>query len=30
MILNKLFSTEDGAEGVHSFVERREPIFTGN
>ena len=30
MIVNKLFYTEDGAEGVHSFVERREPTFTGN
>ena len=30
MIVDKLFFTEDGAEGVRSFVERREPVFTGN
>jgi enoyl-CoA hydratase/carnithine racemase len=30
MIVDKLFYTEDGAEGVRSFVERREPVFTGN
>ena len=30
MIVNKLFYTEDGAEGVRSFVERREPVFTGS
>ncbi|MFQ5382526.1 MAG: enoyl-CoA hydratase/isomerase family protein [Dehalococcoidia bacterium] len=29
MIVDKLFLTEDGAEGVRSFVERREPVFTG-
>jgi enoyl-CoA hydratase/carnithine racemase len=29
MIVNKLFYTEDGTEGVRSFVERREPVFNG-
>ncbi len=30
MIVNKLFDTDDGAEGVRSFVERRDPVFTGS
>lgn len=29
MVVGKLFLTDDGAEGVHSFVERRDPVFTG-
>jgi enoyl-CoA hydratase/carnithine racemase len=30
MIVGKLFQTEDGREGVVSFMERREPEFTGH
>jgi len=30
MIVDKLFYTDDGHEGVRSFVERREPVFTGS
>jgi 2-(1,2-epoxy-1,2-dihydrophenyl)acetyl-CoA isomerase len=29
MYIGKLFETEDGAEGVRSFMERREPSFVG-
>ncbi len=29
LIVGKLFLTEDGAEGVRSFMERREPQFAG-
>lgn len=29
MYVNRLFHTEDGAEGVRSFLERREPRFVG-
>ncbi|MFD9095759.1 hypothetical protein [Streptomyces collinus] len=25
----RLFSTADGAEGIHSFIERRDAAFTG-
>jgi enoyl-CoA hydratase/carnithine racemase len=30
MFVQKLFLTEDGREGVRSFLERREPNFTGH
>ena len=29
MYANTLLHTEDGAEGVRSFMERREPVFRG-
>jgi 2-(1,2-epoxy-1,2-dihydrophenyl)acetyl-CoA isomerase len=29
LVVGKLFQTEDGAEGVRSFMERREPEFIG-
>lgn len=29
LIVGKLFVTEDGTEGVRSFMERREPVFRG-
>ncbi len=29
MFVGKLFHTEDGKEGVASFVDRREPRFSG-
>jgi enoyl-CoA hydratase len=29
MFVGKLFETEDGHEGAHSFLERREPVFHG-
>ena len=28
-LVNIMFETDDGIEGVKSFMERREPIFTG-